>query len=117
MSAERFRNAGFEWLTVSAMEDARRNKPLHDLPVADRDDLAFLQYTSGSTSPKGVMVTHDNLLANFEMIRTAMSNTRRYDERQMVSLFHDMGLMMGVMQPLYLGALSVLMAVRQRVKA
>ena len=108
--AERFRNAGFEGLTVSAMEDAPGD-PAADLPVADRDDLAFLQYTSGSTStPKGVMVTHDNLLANFEMIRTAMSNTEHSTSVGWVPLYHDMGLMMGVMQPLYLGALSVLMA-------
>ena len=40
------------------------------LPPIDRNDLAFLQYTSGSTStPKGVMVAHANLLVNFEMIR------------------------------------------------
>ena len=108
--AERFRDAGFDWLTVSAMEDAP-DDPAAVLPVADRDDIAFLQYTSGSTStPKGVMVTHDNLLANLEMIRTAMSNTEHSTSVGWVPLYHDMGLMMGVMQPLYLGAMSVLMA-------
>ena len=41
-----------------------------DLPEPAADDIAFLQYTSGSTSePKGVMVSHANLLANLEMIR------------------------------------------------
>ena len=108
--AERFRDAGLDWLTVNAMEDAP-DDPAAVLPYADRGDVAFLQYTSGSTStPKGVMVTHDNLLANLEMIRMAMSNTEHSTSVGWVPLYHDMGLMMGVMQPLYLGAMSVLMA-------
>ena len=46
------------------------------MPQPQRDDLAFLQYTSGSTSaPKGVMVSHGNLLDNLEMIRLALGNT------------------------------------------
>jgi acyl-CoA synthetase (AMP-forming)/AMP-acid ligase II len=77
----------------------------------ERDDLAFLQYTSGSTStPKGVMVAHDNLLANLEMVRLAMSNTEYSTSVGWVPLYHDMGLMMGVMQPVYLAGTSVLMA-------
>ena len=54
------------------------------------------------------MVTHGNLLANLEMIRVAMSNTEHSASVGWVPLYHDMGLMMGVMQPLYLGAMSVL---------
>jgi acyl-CoA synthetase (AMP-forming)/AMP-acid ligase II len=108
--AERFRDTGLHWLTVGAMDDAAED-PAAVLPVADRNDVAFLQYTSGSTStPKGVMVAHDNLLANLEMIRAAMSNTEQSTSVGWVPLYHDMGLMMGVMQPLYLGAMSVLMA-------
>ena len=107
---ERFRDAGFDWITVSATDDAADIEHAV-LPRPDRDDLAFLQYTSGSTStPKGVMVAHANLLANLEMIRLAMSNTPASTSVGWVPLYHDMGLMMGVMQPLYLGALSVLMA-------
>jgi acyl-CoA synthetase (AMP-forming)/AMP-acid ligase II len=56
------------------------------------------------------MVAHDNLLANLEMIRTAMGNTEQSTSVGWVPLYHDMGLMMGVVQPLYLGAMSVLMA-------
>ena len=107
---ERFRDAGFDWITVSATDGAAEVGHA-DLPRPDRDDLAFLQYTSGSTStPKGVMVAHANLLANLEMIHLAMSNTPASTSVGWVPLYHDMGLMMGVMQPLYLGALSVLMA-------
>ena len=107
---ERFGDAGFDWITVSASQDPAED-PDAVLPPAHRNDIAFLQYTSGSTSsPKGVMVTHDNLLANLKMIRTAMSNTRHSTSVGWVPLYHDMGLMMGVLQPLYLGAMSVLMA-------
>ena len=108
--AERFRESGFDWITVSAMNEAP--EPTDGvLPPIDRNDLAFLQYTSGSTStPKGVMVAHANLLVNLEMIRVGMSNTEHSASVGWVPLYHDMGLIMGVMQPLYLGATSVLMA-------
>ena len=56
------------------------------------------------------MVTHGNLLVNLEMIRVGMGNTEHSASVGWVPLYHDMGLMMGVMQPLYLGATSVLMA-------
>jgi acyl-CoA synthetase (AMP-forming)/AMP-acid ligase II len=107
---DRFRDAGFEWLTVDAMAEAEEDTD-SELPPLRGDDLALLQYTSGSTStPKGVMVTHDNLLANMEMIRRRMGNTTLSTSVGWVPLYHDMGLMMGLMQPLYLGATSVLMA-------
>jgi acyl-CoA synthetase (AMP-forming)/AMP-acid ligase II len=76
-----------------------------------RSDIAFLQYTSGSTSaPKGVMVSHGNLLDNSEMIRIAFGNTRRSTYVSWVPLYHDMGLILNVLQSLYVGALCVLMA-------
>ena len=66
--------------------------------------LAFLQYTSGSTGhPKGVMVTHDNIIANSRAIATAFGHDA--DSRGVVALplFHDMGLIGGVLQPLFAG--------------
>jgi acyl-CoA synthetase (AMP-forming)/AMP-acid ligase II len=108
--ADRFRDSGFDWVTVDAMAEVPADAAAVT-PVVGRDDVAYLQYTSGSTStPKGVVVTHGNLLANFEMIRVGMSNTRHSCSVGWVPVYHDMGLMMGVMQPLYLGATSVLMA-------
>lgn len=75
------------------------------------DGIAFLQYTSGSTSePKGVMVSHANLLANLEMIRIALGNTRRSTYVNWVPLYHDMGLILNALQALYVGATCVLMA-------
>jgi acyl-CoA synthetase (AMP-forming)/AMP-acid ligase II len=108
--ADRLLASGLDWMTVNAMDDAP-DEPDAVLPHANRDSLAFLQYTSGSTStPKGVMVAHDNLLVNLEMLRIGMGNTGQSASVGWVPLYHDMGLMMGVMQPLYLGATSVLMA-------
>ena len=106
---ERFPAAGCDWLSVDSAND-RPPAPRGPLPRVGRNDIALLQYTSGSTAtPKGVVLAHDNLLANLEMIRIAMSNAWRSIFVGWVPHYHDMGLMMGVMQPLYLGGTSVLM--------
>jgi acyl-CoA synthetase (AMP-forming)/AMP-acid ligase II len=107
--AERFASTGLDWLTVGIAGDPPTAPDIAPLRPS-RDDIALLQYTSGSTStPKGVVVGHDNLLANLEMVRVAMSNAWRSTFVGWVPHYHDMGLMMGVMQPLYLGGTSVLM--------
>lgn len=67
-------------------------------------DIKILQYTSGSTGfPKGVMLSNDNLLANLEQIRFAFDHTP--DSRGVIWLphYHDMGLIGGILQPLYVG--------------
>src|SRR5262249_33606149 len=79
-------------------------------PRTDGSSLAFLQYTSGSTStPKGVMVSHGNLLANEEMIRRAFGQSEESVIVGWLPLYHDMGLIGNVLQPLYVGAPCVLM--------
>ncbi|WP_141578334.1 fatty acyl-AMP ligase [Actinomadura sp. WMMA1423] len=66
--------------------------------------LAFLQYTSGSTSePKGVMVTHGNLLANGEEIKRRIEGSSATVGVGWVPHYHDMGLVGQFLQPLYLG--------------
>lgn len=68
------------------------------------NEIAFLQYTSGSTSfPKGVMVSHENIIANQKMIQRAFGHSRDSVGLAWVPLFHDMGLIGSVLQPLYVG--------------
>ncbi|BEP60726.1 hypothetical protein GmRootV213_12800 [Variovorax sp. V213] len=73
------------------------------------DDIAFLQYTSGSTSaPKGVMVSHGNLIAN-EAAMTHGMGVRPEDKFVCwAPLYHDMGLIGGLLLPLYNGIPLVL---------
>jgi acyl-CoA synthetase (AMP-forming)/AMP-acid ligase II len=80
-------------------------------PVAlDRRTVALLQYTSGSTGrPKGVRVSHGNLVYNAEMINEAFGHGPDTTMVGWLPLFHDMGLVGCVMQPVYNGFLSVLM--------
>ncbi|HEX7865265.1 MAG TPA: amino acid adenylation domain-containing protein [Variovorax sp.] len=77
------------------------------------DDAAFLQYTSGSTSaPKGVIVTHGNLIANERAIRDGMGIGPDDKFVSWAPLYHDMGLIGGLMQPLYSGIPLVLTSPR-----
>jgi len=80
-------------------------------PDVDGDTLAFLQYTSGSTAaPKGVMVTHANLLDNERKIERAFGQTEESVIVGWLPLFHDMGLIGNVLQPMYVGARCVLLS-------
>jgi acyl-CoA synthetase (AMP-forming)/AMP-acid ligase II/3-oxoacyl-(acyl-carrier-protein) synthase/acyl carrier protein len=79
-------------------------------PATRSSTMAMLQYTSGSTGdPKGVMVTHANILSNMEAIRTACGLNEETVTVSWLPVFHDMGLFGYVLQPLYLGTPSVLM--------
>jgi|688.fasta_scaffold17423_2 acyl transferase domain-containing protein/acyl-CoA synthetase (AMP-forming)/AMP-acid ligase II/SAM-dependent methyltransferase/acyl carrier protein len=74
------------------------------------ESLAFLQYTSGSTgTPKGVMVTHGNIIHNQKLIHQAFGHSEKTIFVGWLPLFHDMGLIGNVLQPLYLGIPSILM--------
>lgn len=74
------------------------------------DQPAFLQYTSGSTgAPRGVVVTHRAALANSMMIQRAFEHDEESRFVGWLPLFHDMGLVGNVLQPLFIGAESVLM--------
>lgn len=77
------------------------------------DDIAFLQYTSGSTAaPKGVMISHGNLMANEIAITKGFNSSQEDVVVTWLPLYHDMGLIGGLLQPLFLGAKCVLMSPR-----
>ena len=82
-------------------------------PPTDRVDpqaLAFLQYTSGSTSdPRGVMVSHCAMLANQRLIRDELDVRPDTVVVSWLPLYHDMGLCAGLLQPLFAGARAFLM--------
>ena len=80
-------------------------------PTLEKNSLAFLQYTSGSTgTPKGVMVSHHNLLINSAFIDHVWGHDQDSIMVTWLPTFHDMGLIYGVIQPLYKGFLCYMMA-------
>lgn len=74
----------------------------------DAGTLAMVQYTSGSTgAPRGVMLTHANLLANLNIIRDAFDATEDSVGVFWLPFYHDMGLVGGVLQTTYCGGRSL----------
>ena len=74
-------------------------------PRIDPDDVAVLQYTSGSTGlPKGVMLSHRALLHNLERMRDILGLTQLTDGVCWLPAFHDMGLIGNLLQTIYCGA-------------
>ena len=93
------------WLSVDEAADSRDWAP----SGTHGSSSAIVQYTSGSTGmPKGVLLTHANILANLEMLRHAfhVDDTSRF--ASWLPLFHDMGLAM-LLMPLHFGVPGVLM--------
>lgn len=77
------------------------------MPALQDDSLAFLQYTSGSTSdPKGVVVLHGNLMRNCAAIQQGMGFTPASSILTALPLFHDMGLVGGVLESMYVGCIG-----------
>ncbi len=101
--------APMRWLAAETVEDAEAERWTE--PEIGWDSVAFLQYTSGSTgNPKGVMVSHGNLIHNFHVIETLTGFTP--EERSVIWLppYHDMGLIGGILQPMYTRYWAALMA-------
>lgn len=96
------------WLATDGISDTEATQWQPYSP--SENDLAVLQYTSGSTGmPKGVMLTHGNLIENCELITRGFETTRDASAVTWLPTYHDMGLVGGVLQPLFIGRPNVLM--------
>ena len=91
-------------VTAEALAESRAPAPLGPQLHSRAEDLALLQYTSGSTgNPKGVMLTHANLLANVRAIGEALGLRNDDVGVSWLPLYHDMGLIGAWLMPLYFG--------------
>ncbi|OYQ63610.1 AMP-dependent synthetase [Pseudanabaena sp. SR411] len=98
-----------QWIASDRLSDDLAAQWQH--PEIKLDSIAFLQYTSGSTGhPKGVMVSHRNLLHNSAYIQTAFELDQKSVSVSWLPNFHDMGLIDSIIQPIYSGFLGVLMS-------
>lgn len=80
-------------------------------PKVGPDTVAFLQYTSGSTSePKGVVVTHGALVHNEKEIRVGLGSTGDLRGVGWLPHYHDMGLIGQLLHPVYVGGLLYFMS-------
>jgi acyl-CoA synthetase (AMP-forming)/AMP-acid ligase II len=103
---------GVSRLTLLAVDEVSDDEGANWSPVDCKpDDVAYIQYTSGSTSdPRGVMISHSNIMTNQQMIQSAFGNK---EDRVVVSWlpqFHDMGLVGVLQQGIYAGMGIVLLA-------
>lgn len=97
-----------QWLETPPLAEREGSEAL---PGRDPDDIAFLQYTSGSTTtPRGVMVSHANIVGHLAMIREACG----YDDDSVsvtwMPHFHDYGLIQGMLVPFFNGTPAVIMS-------
>ena len=94
--------AHIEWVAVDSTSDEAA--ALWREPALNADQPALLQYTSGTTSsPRGVMVSHANLLANAQSIAEGFKHPKGLWGVTWLPPYHDMGLMGGILQPVYFG--------------
>jgi acyl-CoA synthetase (AMP-forming)/AMP-acid ligase II/alkylation response protein AidB-like acyl-CoA dehydrogenase/acyl carrier protein len=97
----------FEIPWMSSAKCKPEDAKIWSMPDIHSNNLAFLQYTSGSTgNPKGSMLSHGNLLSDLEMIQTCFGNheqRQKLDTLSWVPLYHDLGLIGLVLTAFYTG--------------
>ena len=99
----------WQWLATDELDGDQADA--WETPAGvDPDRIAMLQYTSGSTgTPKGVMLSHRNLMHNAAVTYQVMSHSDKSQFISWLPIYHDMGLIGGILQPLYGGFPCVLM--------
>jgi acyl-CoA synthetase (AMP-forming)/AMP-acid ligase II len=103
--AEKLNLAGAAWINGEEVIDRGV-----EVSPPESDALALLQYTSGSTgAPKGVMLSHANLVANCEAIGAWLGEDPNRKGCIWLPPYHDMGLLGGILQPIYEGFPLVLL--------
>ena len=101
--------AHLEWIAVDSANI--EGAALWREPALNAEHLALLQYTSGTTSsPRGVMVSHANLIANAQSIAEGFRHPKHLWGVTWLPPYHDMGLMGGILQPVYFGAPSAVIS-------
>ena len=91
-----------DWLCTDSVDESVASE--WKMPVINDETIALLQYTSGSTgNPKGVMVTHKNIIYNQKMMHKAFKTTSDDIALGWLPMFHDMGLIGMVLHPIYMG--------------
>ncbi|STX29324.1 polyketide synthase [Legionella beliardensis] len=96
---------------VNIIEDMIVTDPIDFIPKkVTPKDIAFLQYTSASTgNPKGVIITHQNLIANSNSIQKSFKSTCKDVLGSWVPPYHDMGLIGCIIYPFIVNMTSILM--------
>ncbi|SNR31532.1 hybrid non-ribosomal peptide synthetase/type I polyketide synthase, partial [Flavobacterium sp. ov086] len=95
-----------KWLQTNVLVDSLDK----DFPVVLPTDTAFLQYTSGSTGdPKGVMVTHSNIVHNNKLMKNCFHQNTESIGVSWLPIYHDMGLIGNILQALYVGFEMIVM--------
>ncbi len=83
----------------------------NDCPEIKPTDIAYLLYTSGSTSePKGTIITHEAVVQNIQHLTSAVGMRDQWNVVSWLLMHHDMGLVGTVLSPLYLGGRTTLMS-------
>ncbi|CDZ77120.1 Long-chain-fatty-acid--AMP ligase FadD29 [Legionella massiliensis] len=96
-----------EIINTSRIDD--KHHAAYVKPQITSDEIAYIQYTSGSTkSPKGVVIRHSNLLANLSQLKEVAHFTEKDIYVSWLPPYHDMGLISGIFLPLYGGFRAVL---------
>jgi acyl-CoA synthetase (AMP-forming)/AMP-acid ligase II len=97
---------GMEWFEYEKISNDPEPPAIKTFP--EPDQVAFIQYTSGSTgNPKGVMITHKNIIYNSDFIRRSFGFDENTIGMNWLPIFHDMGLVGGIFQAAFLGLINI----------